>query len=362
MNAREIRAYAIIAKGESPESVDSENWLVASQSGNGKYRVTRTGTEWSCECPDFSKRRLPCKHIITVMFFQKVKSKRRDSFTIPEIQGKVCPFCGSTETIKRGMRKTTGEPKQRFSCRKCGRRFVSDVCSRSKGTEKTITAVMDMYYKGLSVRQIQQHLREFHGFSIHYSTVYRWVTKFSKRMADYTEGIKTGPCNTIAADETMIRAGGEWAYMWNVMDKRSRFLTASYVSKHRDGVYARTVFEESKAKAGKPVEVVTDGYWGYCGAKRKVFGWKTIHTRDIHFMNREKNNNRMERCIGSIKGRTKVMRGMQNAETGNELMRGWMSYYNFIRPHMALGGMTPAEAKGIAPKSGWLQILKKSEG
>jgi len=364
MNAREIRAYSILAKGDSPESVDSENWFVNSQSGNGKYRVTRNGENWTCECPDHTKRKCLCKHILTVRFWLKVKSKRKDSFSIPELEKKLCPFCKSDKLIKRGIRKNKGEPKQRYSCKSCGRRFVVDICSRFKGTEKTVTLVMDMYYKGLSVRQIQNTLEHFYNFKVHYATVYRWVKRFSKKLADYTENLKVKSCGTLTADETMLRAGGDWAYMWNVMDKKSRFLLASYMSRNRDGVYARAVLEESKARAGKPYELITDGFHGYKGAKRKVFGQKTIHTHKIHFMNRVKNNNRMERCIGNIKGRTKTMRGMQNPETGNDLMRGWIAYYNFIRPHEALGGLTPAEIvdlnQNLNGGNRWLQLLKKS--
>jgi transposase InsO family protein len=83
-------------------------------------------------------------------------------------------------------------------------------------------------------------------------------------------------------------------------------------------------------------------------------------------MKKEKNNNRIERYMGSIKQRTKVMRGMQNSKTGNDLMRGWVAYYNFLRPHTALNGLTPAEAIGIDlglnGGNRWEEIIKKAEG
>ena len=61
-----------------------------------------------------------------------------------------------------------------------------------------------------------------------------------------------------------------------------------------------------------------------------------------------------------------VMRGMQNHKTGNDLMRGWVAYYNFLRPHSSLNGMTPAEAIGINMGlnggNRWLKLLKSSIG
>lgn len=41
------------------------------------------------------------------------------------------------------------------------------------------------------------------------------------------------------------------------------------------------------------------------------------------------------------------MRGMKSQETAKEIMKGFKTYYNFIRPHQSLDGKTPAEASGI---------------
>ena len=60
------------------------------------------------------------------------------------------------------------------------------------------------------------------------------------------------------------------------------------------------------------------------------------------------NNNRVERFFCTVKDRTRVMRGgFGNLESGTDSMRLATVYYNNIRPHMGLGGRTPAEAAGI---------------
>jgi len=59
------------------------------------------------------------------------------------------------------------------------------------------------------------------------------------------------------------------------------------------------------------------------------------------------NNNIVERLMGSARERTKVMRGFKDPLSANTILDGWVTYYNFIRPHMSLGGMTPAEKIGI---------------
>jgi hypothetical protein len=44
------------------------------------------------------------------------------------------------------------------------------------------------------------------------------------------------------------------------------------------------------------------------------------------------------------------------------MMDGLRIYYNFIRPHMALDGKTPAEASGITVKgkNKWLTLIQNA--
>jgi transposase len=68
MDMRELKALEIAARAriEWRDGV----WLVPSQSGSGKYRVTLT-PDTSCECEDFQLRKLPCKHVIAARLVQE---------------------------------------------------------------------------------------------------------------------------------------------------------------------------------------------------------------------------------------------------------------------------------------------------
>ena len=56
-NARKVRAYAIISKGDQPVKIKQGRWLIPSQSNlNQKYEVRRFYKNiWTCNCPDFQK-------------------------------------------------------------------------------------------------------------------------------------------------------------------------------------------------------------------------------------------------------------------------------------------------------------------
>lgn len=80
-------------------------------------------------------------------------------------------------------------------------------------------------------------------------------------------------------------------------------------------------------------------------------------------MRKARNNNVVERLHGTVRERDKVMRGLDNDETARTFVEGFRIYYNFIRPHMALNGLTPAEKAGINLQLGqnkWLSLIKQS--
>ena len=68
------------------------------------------------------------------------------------------------------------------------------------------------------------------------------------------------------------------------------------------------------------------------------------HIRDIRF-DGTVHNNKMERMNGEIRDREKVMGRLERK--GSPILTGVQIYHNFVKPHMALEGKTPAEAAGI---------------
>jgi Integrase core domain len=63
--------------------------------------------------------------------------------------------------------------------------------------------------------------------------------------------------------------------------------------------------------------------------------------------NSEGLNPKVKRLNGTMRDRESVMRGLDNAESAQELVDAMRIHYNFIRPNQAIGGQTPAEAAGI---------------
>jgi hypothetical protein len=66
----------------------------------------------------------------------------------------------------------------------------------------------------------------------------------------------------------------------------------------------------------------------------------------------------MERMNGEIRDREKTMRGLKNTDT--PILKGYQLYHNYIRPHEALNGKTPADACRITieGQNKWKTIIE----
>ncbi len=72
-------------------------------------------------------------------------------------------------------------------------------------------------------------------------------------------------------------------------------------------------------------------------------------------------DNLIERLHGTVRDRNKTQRGLEKEDS--MFIKGHQLYYNFIRPHDALDGFTPAEKANInlnLGKNKWMDLLLKS--
>ncbi len=77
-------------------------------------------------------------------------------------------------------------------------------------------------------------------------------------------------------------------------------------------------------------------------------------------MNGQVHNNKMERMNGELRDRERVMRTLEKTDT--PILTGMQIFHNYIRPHEALKGRTPAEAAGIQiiGENKWLTLIQNA--
>jgi len=378
-NPRELRGLEILGKGNQIRRIDSDTYRVISQSGNGSYLVLRQGSSWTCQCPDHQFRQLVCKHIYAVYFSQNLRQKVafNNLGLLCETETSGCKKCGSDRIIKIGIRHNKAGDIQRFLCKECGHKFTrNEGFERMKATPKAITIALDLYFKGVSQRKILHHLKMFESIEVTQPTVLNWIRKYVELMKGYVDeymphvgGMWHTDEMTINIRKTEPSENGRFEWLWNLMDHETRFLIASQITRTREIDDARQVFQKAKATVGpaqEPSFVVTDKLQAYRRAFNKEFYVNEkngpMHVR-LKNIRQGTNNNIVERLHGTVRERTKVMRGLDNEESARRMIEGHRTYYNYLRPHMALNGKTPAEAAGLDMRldgNKWETIIRRS--
>jgi len=376
-NTRKIRAYSLLAHGKV-DKISDFAYRVWSQTDSGQhYIVVREGLEWKCECPDFAFNHVVCKHIHAVeqirLNEQGVSPSEKEGEKLYEIEEPVlvCKFCGSENIVKRGYRNTQNGKVQRFFCNDCKRKFITDEgFERMKATPETVTVALDLYFKGISMRAIVDHIKQFYGVEVSHVAIYKWIRKYVSMMKKYCDQLVPKVSGIWHSDEMALNIKDldnhdslRWA--WNVIDNESRFWLATQITEKREIADARKVLAQaSTLSKTRPMAIVTDGLRAYQDAIPKEFftmkGPRTQHVRIPNIRDRS-NNNMVERLHGTIRQRNKVMRGLDDEATAQTMMDGLRIYYNFIRPHTALNGKTPAQKANIeSDEAKWMSLIKKA--
>jgi putative transposase len=117
------------------------------------------------------------------------------------------------------------------------------------------------------------------------------------------------------------------------------------------------LIDRAEKTAGKnPKVIITDKLASY----EDVFYGKGTEHRQGGIARVEDNTQKIERFHGTLKQRTKVMRGLKNFETALDFTEGWLVHYNYLRPHESLQDKTPAEVAGLGyPYKNWADIIRK---
>ena len=265
-----------------------------------------------------------------------------------------CPYCDNEGVLKYGTYKGV----QRYWCKICKRKFkADDTLFHMKTPTSQVSSALNMYYEGMPIKAVRRHLQQEYGNMPSTATIYEWIMKYTQYAVDSVGDTKPKVGNTWIADETVIEIDGQNCWLWDIIDDKTRFLLATRLSRSRTTKDAQILIDRAVKQAGKsPKLVITDKLASYLD----VFYGKEVEHRQGGIARVEDNTQKIERFHGTLKQRTKVMRGLKNIESAVDFMNGWLVHYNYLRPHEALGDKTPAEVARVEyPYDNWSDIIRK---
>jgi putative transposase len=269
----------------------------------------------------------------------------------------ICKYCQSANIIKFGKYKNT----QYYYCKDCKHKFSNpDAIPKMQYATSKIADAMSMYYEGMSLKEIRRNFIQQHTDYISDVTILNWVKRFSKMAIIEANKYKPEVGSIWVADETMINLDGKNIWLWDIIDTKTRFLLATHMSYTRTTKDAEILMKQAYERTGKiPRVIYTDKLRAYLEGIESTFGGDTTHKQGSPF-DIENNTNFIERMHGTIKSRTKVMRGLHTIESARLYLDGWLVHYNFFRPHMSLNDRTPASIANIRfPFHNWKDICEQ---
>jgi putative transposase len=229
----------------------------------------------------------------------KVEPLFEESYTMRmKYEEVTCKFCGSPNVVKNGVRNGV----QYWLCKNCGRGFVDNKgLPNMRYSVDDVASAIYQYYTGSSLSEIRGHIEQHSRLRPSDSTIYSWLTRFTKIAMDKTREYTPKVGDVWVADETVLRVGGKridrkkkGVWFWDTIDAQTRFLLASHISSSRTAKDAITLMEKALERAGKfPQTVITDKLQAYLDATITVFGTK----RTEHIQSKGFTGGLVNRCV-----------------------------------------------------------------
>lgn len=233
-----------------------------------------------------------------------------------------------------------------------------------------ITQALDEFFEGLSSRKCARNLKKFSATKISHVSILNWVRKFTTVIDNFVKFLKPNLGSEQLTDETTIKTKKENHQLGIVLDKKSRFIIATkYWDKSCVSLTPEDIAElwNDVLEMHNPQEWITDGHKSYDKAFKKSFQRRKA-TKSVNWIknitSKSKDYNYyIERVNRNLKDRLRTIYGFKATWSAKIILKGWVIYYNFIRPHFSLKNKTPAEFAGIRLNLGennWLDLIKLS--
>jgi transposase-like protein len=169
----------------------------------------------------------------------------------------------------------------------------------------------------LSLRNLEEMMAE-RGVDVDHSTVHRWVVKLVPLFEKAFRRHKRPVGGSWRMDETYIKVGGQWKYLYRAVDKAGN--TVDFLLRaRRDKVAARRYFEKAIEHNGEPETVTIDKSGANLAALDALNAEREapIRIRQIKYL-----NNIVEQDHRAIKRMVRPMLGFKSFRCARVILSG----------------------------------------
>jgi putative transposase len=169
----------------------------------------------------------------------------------------------------------------------------------------------------LSVRNLEEMMAE-RGVEVDHSTVHRWALKILPVLAQVFRRRKRPVGRSWRMDETYIRVGKQWKYLYRAVDKLGHTVDFLLTAK-RDHAAARRFFERAIGLHDVPEKITIDKSGANTAAVHSMVADSGV---EIELRQSKYLNNLIEQDHRAVKRRTQPMLGFKDFHCAAKLIAG----------------------------------------
>src|SRR5678815_2193391 len=188
---------------------------------------------------------------------------------------------------------------------------------------------------GISYRDLEEMMDE-RGVAVDHVTLYRWVQRYAPELEKRVRWYQGYRSSSWRVDETYVRVGGKWKYLFRAVDKQGRLI--DFILSDRRNTKAARRFLAKALKVMRnwpPVSITTDKLGSYPKAlrrlKRKGELKDTVQHRTSKYL-----NNRIEADHGALNRLIRPTKGFQSMKTAYATIKGFEIMRMIRRRHCTL--------------------------
>ncbi|ANY82601.1 hypothetical protein BB934_30475 (plasmid) [Microvirga ossetica] len=188
---------------------------------------------------------------------------------------------------------------------------------------------------GISYRDLAEMMSE-RGFSVNPSTIFRRVQRYAPEIEKRVRPCQGHRSGSWRVDETYVRVGGKWRYLFRAVDKHGR-LIASMLSHRRDtGAAYRFLRKALRTMSDcPPSSITTDKLASYPKAIRRLQK-EDLLSKNVEHRTSKYLNNIIEADHGALKRVIRPTRGFQRMRTAYATIKGFEVMRMIRRGHCVL--------------------------
>jgi transposase, IS6 family len=210
------------------------------------------------------------------------------------------------------------------------------VFKRRRFSAEIILICVRWYCKyGISYRDLAEMMQE-RGVAVDHTTIFRWVQRYAPEIEKRVRWYQGYRSASWRVDETYVRVGGAWKYLFRAVDKSGRLI--DFMLSDRRNTRAAHRFLSKALKTMRdwpPISITTDKLGSYPDAIRRLQRDGQL-SRNTRHRTSKYLNNIVEADHGVLKQLIRPTRGFQTMKTAYATIKGFEIMRMIRRGHCLL--------------------------